>query len=363
MKILMLVNWKIKYCDSKPHNMQPPDYNVRNEQYWFFRYFKDKPEVDVIDISSFSWLENFEKNRLHFYIWQALKAIPKLNKYNLIISHGMPSAVVICLWRRLKKTKAKHIVFDIGSFASASESGFALKLMQFASKSLDGLIYHMSSQRKYYEKFFPWIVDKSKFIRYGVDFEFFGIKEKKNIEKSYIVCAGKNKCDWNTVVKAYEKSNVDMELHLIGGKESCFENVTGVIQIPYLPIYDFIAQVQGAEFCILPLEPVPFSFGQMRLLQQMALKKCVIVSNAPSILDYVQDDYTALVYTAFDVESLKEKINYITNNEMIKNQISEKAYEFVKQECNERNMAEKIENYFSEVLGDCLCEKNKKGKI
>ena len=33
--------------------------------------------------------------------------------------------------------KAKHIVFDIGSFASASESGFSLKLMQFASKSLD----------------------------------------------------------------------------------------------------------------------------------------------------------------------------------------------------------------------------------
>lgn len=99
-------------------------------------------------------------------------------------------------------------MFDIGSFASASESGFSLKLMQFASKSLDGLIYHMSAQKSYYERFFPWIVGKSRFIRYGADFDFFGDDRMINsIGRSYIVCAGKNKCDWNTVVKAYKESN------------------------------------------------------------------------------------------------------------------------------------------------------------
>lgn len=266
MKILMLVNWKIKYCDEKPADKQPPDYKVEGKDYWFYRYFKNKPEVDVIDIRSFPWLENFERNKLHFYIWQAIRAIPKLNQYDLIVSHGMPSAIVICLWRRFFKTKAKHVVFDIGSFASASESGFSLKLMQFASKSLDGLIYHMSAQRIYYEKFFPWIVDKSQFIKFGADFDFFGSDRKINsIGRKYIVCAGKNKCDWDTVVKAYKESKIDLDLHLIGGKEERFENISGVVQIPYLPINDFIEQVHGAEFCVLPLEPVPFSFGQMRL--------------------------------------------------------------------------------------------------
>ena len=209
----------------------------------------------MIDIRSFPWLENFERNKLHFYIWQAIRAIPKLNQYDLIVSHGMPSAVVICLWRKFFKTKAKHIVFDIGSFASASESGFSLKLMQFASKSLDGLIYHMSAQKSYYERFFPWIVGKSRFIRYGADFDFFGDDRMINsIGRSYIVCAGKNKCDWNTVVKAYKESKIDLDLHLIGGREEQFENINGVVQIPYLPVNDFIKQVRGAEFCILPLE-------------------------------------------------------------------------------------------------------------
>lgn len=351
MKILMLVNWRIKYCDEKPADKQPPDYKVEGKDYWFYRYFKNKPEVDVIDIRSFPWLENFERNKLHFYIWQAIRAIPKLNQYDLIVSHGMPSAIVICLWRRFFKTKAKHVVFDIGSFASASESGFSLKLMQFASKSLDGLIYHMSAQRIYYEKFFPWIVDKSQFIKFGADFDFFGSDRKINsIGRKYIVCAGKNKCDWDTVVKAYKESKIDLDLHLIGGKEERFENISGVVQIPYLPINDFIEQVHGAEFCVLPLEPVPFSFGQMRLLQQMALKKCVIVSNAPSILDYVEDGITAKVYKTHHQEELKRIMRWAVEKERGRENIANNAYNFVKDECNEEKMANNIECFNMKLL-------------
>ena len=351
MKILMLVNWKIEYCDEKPADKQPPDYKVKGKDYWFYRYFKNKPEVDVIDIRSFPWLENFERNKLHFYIWQAIRAIPKLNQYDLIVSHGMPSAIVICLWRRFFKTKAKHVVFDIGSFASASESGFSLKLMQFASKSLDGLIYHMSAQRVYYEKFFPWIVDRSQFIKFGADFDFFGSDRKINsIGRKYVVCAGKNKCDWDTVVKAYKESKINLDLHLIGGKEERFENISGVVQISYLPINDFIEQVHGAEFCVLPLEPVPFSFGQMRLLQQMALKKCVIVSNAPSILDYVEDGITAKVYKTHHQEELKRIMRWAVEKERERKNIANNAYNFVKDECNEEKMASNIECFNMKLL-------------
>ena len=34
-----------------------------------------------------------------------------------------------------------------------------------------------------------------------------------------------------------------MDLYLIDGKENRFENIDGVVQIPYLPINDFIEQV------------------------------------------------------------------------------------------------------------------------
>lgn len=85
-------------------------------------------------------------------------------------------------------------------------------------------------------------------------------------------------------------------MHLIDGKEDRFENIDGVVQIPYLGLNDFIEQVRRAEFYVLPLESVPFSFGQMRLLQQIVLRNCVIVSDAPGILDYVQNDDTAIIF-------------------------------------------------------------------
>ena len=149
----------------------------------------------------------------------------------------------------------------------------------------------------------------SKFIRQGEKNAVKYADEKVDpVSRKYIVCAGKNKCDWDTVVKAYKESKVDLDLHLIGGKEERFQNIDGIEQIPYLPINDFIEQVQGAEFCVLPLEPVLFSFGQMRLLQQMALRKCVIVSDAPSILDYVENNW---LYSAL------EDFRYITIRSII----------------------------------------------
>lgn len=73
MKILMLVNWKIEYCNSVPKSKQPPDYCIKGEDYWFYRYFKNKPEVDVIDISSFPALENFEKTNFIFTYIRGLR--------------------------------------------------------------------------------------------------------------------------------------------------------------------------------------------------------------------------------------------------------------------------------------------------
>ena len=95
MKILFLPNWEVMKCSEAPKDKQPPDYYVKGEDYWFFRYFERKPEVDIIDVASAKWIQNIEKNKLRFYVIQALKAIPRLNKYDLVVSHGMQSGVVI----------------------------------------------------------------------------------------------------------------------------------------------------------------------------------------------------------------------------------------------------------------------------
>lgn len=359
MKILMLVNWKIEYVKEVPRDKQPPDYYVTGKPYWFFRYFEqiESLQVDVVDIHSFPVLEKFEKKTLRFYIWQTLKCIFKLRRYDLILSHGMQSGILLCFWRRLlRKSKYKHIVFDIGAFNSGREEGRALKLMQFASKSLDGVIYHTEIQKEYYEKFHPWLIDKSWFIPFGTDSEFFArwiggeaeSKGHRNRNRSYILCVGYDKRDWGTLISAYGELETDIHLRLIGNGEIRTENpqieVVGKVDITELKM-----QIENAYFCVLPLKAYNYSYGQMTLLQQMAMRKAVIVAEVPSVSVYLREG-ALLWYEPENKEMLKEKMQQLINSPELCDKLGKQAEKEVQAIYNEKNMALQIEQVIGEVM-------------
>ncbi|MCM1125459.1 MAG: glycosyltransferase family 4 protein [Lachnospiraceae bacterium] len=358
MKILMLVNWKVEYADKPVTDKQPPDYVVTGQPYWFFRYFPEECviHVDVIDIRSFPWLEKFEKNGIRFYIWQTLRALPKLKKYDMVLSHGMQSGIVLCLFRRIfGKGRYKHVVFDIGAFNSARESGRSLKLMQFASKSIDGVIYHTKSQKEYYEKCHPWLMPKSRFIPFGTDTEFFTPEEKeqdyKEQSNSYILCVGYHKRDWDTLLAAYgqlmENKSGDMtgeigqvRLRLIGNC-SIKAEAEGVEVLDPVSVTELKTQIQNALFCVLPLQQFNYSYGQMTLLQQMALGKAVIVANVSSIQAY-RGEENLLLYEPENTEELTACMRELLLNGDKREQMGRKARASVLDTYNERNMAKEI---------------------
>lgn len=352
MKILMLVNWKVKFTDSVPEGKQPPDYVIQMQKYWFFRHFKEAVQVDVVDISSFPALEHLEKNRLRFYIWQTARIIPQLKNYEIVLSHGMQSGIVLCLLRRLLgKGKYKHIVFDIGAFNSARECGRALKVMQFASKSLDGVIYHTSGQKSYYEHCHPWLLNKCRFIPFGTDCDFFpgNMNEiSENDGKPYILCIGYNKRDWNTLLKAFKEVKVDIGLRMIGNPEITSDD-TRVEALPPMTVTDLKRQIAGSIFGVVPLESFNYSFGQMTLLQQMAMGKAVIAADVPSLRDYVVDGSTALCYPAGNVTVLAQKIQVLLSDSSYRDKIGKQGKKAVEQKFNERIMAEQIEEFIKEV--------------
>jgi len=363
LRVLFLPNWKVQRCNEAPKDKQPPDYYIEGEDYWFFRYFENKPVVDIIDVSSFKWLENFEKNKIRFYIIQAIKVIPKLSKYDIVMSHGMQSGIVIALWRRFFKSKTRHIVFDIGSFNSAAENGTALKLMRFASKSIDGIIYHTSSQKEYYKQFFPWIVDKSQFIKFGTDYDYF-CEENGNFpetiarqnqeigcKKEYCICIGYTKRDWDTLVDAFQMTNIkNLRLLLVGHVDDKYSGIPNIEQVGFVDIQELKRLITDAKFCVLPLKSYNYSYGQMTLMQQMAMGKCVIAAKVPSLVDYVENRKTAILYNPEDADELAEIITEIDGNEALRSSISNNAVSYIKIVNNEKIMAKDIEKTCKAIL-------------
>jgi len=325
--------------------------------------------VDVLDVSSIPAIERFEREKLRFYVLQALRAIPKMNRYDLVVSHGMQSGVVVSLWRRFFPGKCKHIVFEIGSFNSAAKSGGALKLMQFASRSIDGLIYHTGTQKEYYRECFPWLTDKARFIKFGTDSLFFGSSLQQNIpQEPTLLCVGYIKRDWETLLKAYELFAYKLQkkegqyaviprLKLIGKKEDDLlkklqlPKGAEVEMVPYIPMRQLMEEIMQAAFGILPLEDFNYSFGQMTLLQQMAMGKAVITAKVCSMLDYVEDGENALFYQAKDAEDLSEKMLCLWQDKALCEKLGAQAAAYVRQEHNEKDMAEQIEKFYQDVLG------------
>jgi glycosyltransferase involved in cell wall biosynthesis len=350
-KVLMLVNWKVRYCNQVPDDLQPPDYVCKGRSYWFFRYMRSDWDVDVVDVRSLPVLESFEKNKLRFYVLQTLRVLPRLGKYDLVLSHGMQAGIVLALWRMLFHTKAKHVVFDIGSFNSAAQEGRALRLMQWASHSIDGVIYHTKSQIEYYRMYYPWLVEKSRFIPFGTDLEFFEKDKKLFNNERYIVCVGTAKRDWDTLVEAYRELNTDVRLKIVGHVDEQYAGISGVDMVPSVPVLEYKQIVMGALFCVLPLESWNYSYGQMTFMQQMAMGKCVVAARVPPLVDYAVDGKTAIFYQPQDVEDCRMKLSLVLGDVDLRERIGLYAPKWLAEHRNEKKMADGIQAFLDEVGG------------
>lgn len=345
MKILLIINWKIKYINSPAKNMQPSDYVCPQENFWFFKYFDKDVKVDVIDISAPSFIEKIEKG-IHFHIWQNLRAIPHLNEYDLILFHGTDSAVFLGALKMFFKFKTPPIcVVDISSFHQSDTSGLIFKLCRYASKAFDRLFYHTSSQKEYFLKYFPWLENKIKFIKLGVDVEYWRNKHYLTLSNSgkYCVCVGYRKRDWDTLVKAYNLSNIDKELYLIGNPSLQFDNPK-IKVLPFLPIDTLNQYIVNSAFSIIPLDNFNYSFGQLTLLQQMSMGINIIVSDVPSLRDYIKYSEGIFVYEPYNVNDLCDKlklVNSITDEQKLSN--SKTNIWAVKKYFSEQEMAKAFE--------------------
>ena len=348
-RVLMLVNWKVKYCDTIPEGIQPPDYVVKEQPYWFFRFMRPEFEVDVVDISAPHRVEKLEK-KIRFYIWQTLRVLPRLNQYDLVLSHGMQSGIVLALWRRIfEKGSYRHVVFDIGAFNSGRRSGRALQLMQAASKSLDGVIYHTKIQDEYYEACHPWLKGKVKFIPFGTDADFFAEKGSSfSQEGGYILSFGKIKRDWDTLLKAYECSDRKLFLKVVGNTELSSEDPRVQI-LPPVSLDRLKELIRGAAFCVVPLEVLPYSYGQMTLLQQMAMGKAVIAADVPSLAAYHEGDGVCW-YSPGETDELAQKMNEFAENPELCSEYGRRAEEAVRTRYNEEKMAEEIQAFLLDIL-------------
>ena len=81
-------------------------------------------------------------------------------------------------------------------------------------------------------------------------------------------------------------------------------------------------------------------------MQQMALGKCVVAARVPSLVDYIEDGKTAILYEPRNVEDLADKMQMILENGEMNKKIGYNGQRVLCEECNEQRMALEIEKQF-----------------
>lgn len=341
-KLLVLVNWNVYKVDSKNlQELQSPNILGNNKQYWFFKYWPEEVKVDVVDYSKIPIFHTFEKKLLRFYVTQCLRILPRLHKYDAILSHGAQSAVFLAILRSIfHRMQPPHIIIDVGCLNGGRSRQPELVLFQIAMRSVSGLIYHASTQQRHYERYFPLLAKRAYFVPLGVDIEFFKPSNVK--QEDYILSIGYRFRDWETLINAYSQIKTNTVLKIVGPDNLNVEMPENVYVQSYVPINSLIKLIAKARFIVLPLVNLPYAHGQMTLLQSMAMAKAVIVTKVPATEDYIINGEDAIFVKLHDVRDMKNKIEFLLNNQEEVERIGKNARKSIETKFTERHMAEGI---------------------
>ena len=340
MKILFCPNWKIHYRKSYDPLLPSPDVFYDEKEYWFFKYWKQfNCKVIPIDYVQYPIINQIDKiTKLHFF--QAFRMMAQKRSYDLVISHSANSGLPINILNNYyKKINKPHILFDIGLINGGKENYFQLNVLRKYVNAFSCIFYHSSNQKPFYEKFFPEIAPRSYFVPFGIDPTV--IKPYKVNEKRQAISIGYAKRDWKTLLKAFE--NINYPLLILGPSNINIPSNNNNIEIkPRVSFSEMIHHILESKFVILPVENVPYSLGQQTLLQSMALKKTVIVSKVPGIVDYIEDGLDGILYVDQDPNDLKIKIETIISNPKKRIEIGRNARNSVINKFTEEKMAKSI---------------------
>ena len=348
MKILFLPNWQVHSLDTDTEVIQAPDKQVFDKPYWFFKYFNVPCQVDVIDFQPNNPIRSVER-KCNVYIWQAFKAFWKMRDYDVIISHGAQSGLMLSWLRTITMCKkTTHIIFDIGSMNGARQNVIENRVIKWMLGSQPYIICHSKVIIDNYKTTYRQLVDRTSFIPFGVDVDDFKPQDTA-VESDYVLSFGAAKRDYTTLLSAWSGINTTAKLRIIGYSHAVTD-VDNVETIKKVSISELKYQIANARFVVIPLPVFNYSYGQMSFLQSMAMGKAVIVTNTPSSVDYIVDGVGAILVKPYDAQDLRENILKLLHDADLLARVSAQSRTFVLDHFSEKQMAISVEQFILQAI-------------
>lgn len=232
------------------------------------------------------------------YFIVPIKYLLKSNKLEYIVAWQQFYGLLLAFWMRLFHIKKKNKLI-IMTFIYKKRNGFVGKIyfhfMRFIVTSvyIDKFLCFSEYECKQYAKLFGISEDKFSYCGLTVEDEY--DRYKKFIKQDeYYLSAGRSNRDYEYLCREFRKIENKKVIILcdkfkIENSPKCVEFKENVYGDEYKR---YLAECKAA---IIPLKKEGISAGQLAIIQAMMFKKPVIVTGTETTLEYVKDDWNAIV--------------------------------------------------------------------
>ena len=243
----------------------------------------------------------------------------KYRGINNIIFINPIVAIFYCLLARICFVKKS---ISIGGFLFENKKNriyLTLRkiFVNISYKKVKHLFVYGESEVAFYSKLFPNLQNKFKYVKYGRDFNYKG-KKDFSYNVPYIASGGRSNRDFETLCVAMRllEKEKDVPVCLIATRPEAVtsEIERSPVKIQYgVTLNQFGSFIDHSVLFVLPLLDTSLSAGHMVMMEVLAHGKPIIVTDIPSIRDYVSEKQVVF-YQPGNADDLADKIKYVLNN-------------------------------------------------
>lgn len=232
------------------------------------------------------------KRYFHYFIFP-LSLFFRRKKFNAIISWQQFYGLIYAFYSRLFHVKKRHPLI-VMTFIYKDKGGALGKIYKrfmsyiVTSKYIDKFIVFNSKECVYYSNLFKVPFEKFVFLPLGVE----DVSERFSIEKGgRLLSVGRSNRDYDFLISALQGTEYQIDILC----DNLHVDTTDKIKIYTDKHGDDYFEILSKCFCvIIPLKDINISSGQLVITQAMMMGKPIIITDVPSVYDYVENEKTAL---------------------------------------------------------------------
>lgn len=278
--------------------------------------------------------------------YSSFKATLKARTPNsVLVSHGPRPTMYVSKFASLICPDVPHLAFSF-TFTELPR-GKQVDLMKKAYQQPTRFVCYSNFEKNLYADYFNIPLDKIDMIHWSAHEPTHNPNEKPSESGRYICALGTQGRDYKTLFEAMRLlPNIKLIAVVTPEYIQGLDIPENVVIRSNIPLSQAFNILKFSEFMALPLRDSEAPCGHSTIVSSMFFKKSILITNAVTVYDYIEDQKTGLFFEANNVIDLKEKIEMLWENTASTQAMNEAAYQFAVSQCSEQSAA----NYFQHFL-------------